>query len=190
MPAVVGQRASWKAIDPESMPSILNLGCGDKRMSGALNVDVNPRVRPEVIHDLNEFPWPLPDSQFETVVMADSIEHLKDVVLTMEELHRVCKDGALVKITTPHLSCSNSFTDPTHIHHLGFFSFHFFTGESGFVSLSEKRFRRRNIQIIFRPNLINRIVWRLANRYPRAYEVRWAWLFPAWFLNVELEVVK
>ena len=33
-------------------------------------------------------------------------------------------------------------------------------------------------------------VWRLANRFPAAYERRGAWIFPAWFLYVELEVVK
>jgi hypothetical protein len=33
-------------------------------------------------------------------------------------------------------------------------------------------------------------VWRLANRYPAAYERRWAWIFPAWYLYFELEVDK
>jgi len=171
--------------------SVLNLGCGEKLMSGAVNVDVNPRVKPDIVHDLNVLPWPLPDSQFETVLMMDSIEHLKDVVATMEELHRVCKHGARVKIVTPHYSCVNSFTDPTHLHHLGYFSFHFFTEQRGcFVSLSEKRFRHRDIRIVFHPTLSSKVVRRLANRFPEAYERRWAWLFPAWFLSFELEVVK
>ena len=38
--------------------------------------------------------------------------------------------------------------------------------------------------------LVNKLVWRLANRYPEAYERRWAWVFPAFFLSFELEVVK
>jgi SAM-dependent methyltransferase len=159
-------------------------------MAGALNVDISPLVKPDIVHDLNVLPWPFPDSQFETAVMEDSIEHLKDVVSTMEELHRVCKNGALVRITTPHFSCANTFTDPTHLHHLGYFSFHYFTGEDNFASLSQRRFRHRSIRLIFAPSLLNKIVWRLANRFPRAYERRWAWLFPAWFLSFELEVVK
>jgi len=37
---------------------------------------------------------------------------------------------------------------------------------------------------------VNRLVFRLANRFPERYERRWAWMFPAWFLYYELEVVK
>jgi len=37
---------------------------------------------------------------------------------------------------------------------------------------------------------VNKLVRRLANRYPAAYERRWTWIFPAWFLYFELEVVK
>jgi hypothetical protein len=44
--------------------------------------------------------------------------------------------------------------------------------------------------IIFASTLLNRLVWRIANRWPAGYERRWAWMFPAWFLYFELEVVK
>jgi hypothetical protein len=44
--------------------------------------------------------------------------------------------------------------------------------------------------IIFAPTFLNKLVRRLANRWPARYERRWAWLFPAWFIYVELEIVK
>lgn len=172
--------------------TVLNLGCGSKHLPDALNVDLRNSAHPDIAHDLNSIPWPLPDNHFETVLLADSLEHLRDIVATMEEIHRVCRDGAVVKITTPHFSAANSFTDPTHLHHLSYFSFEYFTGEveHGFELYTEKQFRRRHAQIVFYPTLINKLIWRLANRYPQAYERRWAWLFPAWFLSFELEVVK
>jgi hypothetical protein len=43
---------------------------------------------------------------------------------------------------------------------------------------------------MFSSSLINKLVWRLANRYPGTYERRWAWIFPAWYLYFELEVQK
>jgi hypothetical protein len=52
------------------------------------------------------------------------------------------------------------------------------------------RFRRRATRIIFAPTLPNRLIHRIANRYPEAYERRWAWVFPAWFSYVELDVLK
>jgi 2-polyprenyl-3-methyl-5-hydroxy-6-metoxy-1,4-benzoquinol methylase len=77
------------------MDVMLNLGCGNSPMQGAVNLDR----------------------------MADVIEHLPDTVATMEEISRVCAPGALVHITTPHFSCANAFTDPTHLHQLGYLSF-------------------------------------------------------------------
>ena len=38
--------------------------------------------------------------------------------------------------------------------------------------------------------IVNRVIFRLANRWPQEYERRWAWMFPAWFLYVELEALK
>ncbi len=34
------------------------------------------------------------------------------------------------------------------------------------------------------------IVSRLANRFPKFYEERFAWMAPAWFLSFELEAIK
>jgi hypothetical protein len=171
-------------------PKFLNLGSGLKRVPNAVNVDLRASTNPDIVHDLDSIPWPLPDNHFEGVLLSDSLEHLKDIVATMEEIHRVCQNHAVVWITTPHFSSSNSFVDPTHLHHFSHFSFDYFTGEHGFDLYSEKRFRHRQAQIIFHPTLVNKLIWRIANRYPQAYERRWAWLFPAWFLSFELEVVK
>src|SRR5262252_496917 len=98
---------------------VLNLGCGRQPDPRAVNLDITPATNPDVVHDLNARPWPFPDDQFSEVLMFDVIEHLDDLLGVMEELHRVCRDGAVVKITTPHFSSANSFTDPTHRHHLG-----------------------------------------------------------------------
>lgn len=168
----------------------LNLGSGRKKVSGAVNLDITDRTDPDVVHDLNRRPWPFAEGQFLEVLAHDVIEHLDDVVATMEEIHRVCADGAVVRITLPHFSSANAFTDPTHRHYFGWYSFDYFTGEHQFSFYTDRRFRRRESRIVFAPTLVNKLVWRLANRWPSAYEGRWAWMFPAWFLYFELEVVK
>jgi predicted SAM-dependent methyltransferase len=168
----------------------LNLGCGHKRIQDAVNADVAISVGPDVVCDLNKRPWPFGDDQFLEVFAYDVIEHCDDVVLTMEEIHRVCGDGAVLRITVPHFSCANAFTDPTHRHQFGWSSFHYFTREHKLSFYSSATFRRRISQIIFHPTFVNKVVRRLANGHPEAYERRWAWLFPAWFLYFELEVIK
>ena len=168
----------------------LNLGCGRKRIDGAINVDRVADVNPDMIHDLDILPWPFPENRFNKVHAYDVIEHCSDLVATMNEIHRICANGASVHITTPHFSCANSFVDPTHLHHLSYFSFDYWTGTAEFDFYTDNRFQKRTSQIVFYPTLVNKLVWRLANRYPEAYERRWTWMFPAWFLSVELEVVK
>jgi SAM-dependent methyltransferase len=169
---------------------ILNIGSGNRRRFGAVNLDINADTHPDLVHDLNRRPWPFRDGTFSEVHAYDVIEHLDDVMGVMEEIHRVCRPGALVSLTTPHFSSPNAYTDITHRHHFGFFSFHYFTGEHEFSYYTRVRFRRRRTELVFHPTLLNKLVWRLANRYPEAYERRWAWMFPAWFLSIELEVVK
>jgi hypothetical protein len=169
---------------------VLNLGCGRKHVSGALNLDLSPDTNPDCVYDLNVLPWPFPDDHFNEVLAYDLIEHLGDTIRTLEEIHRICRNGAVVRITLPHFSCANAYTDPTHRHYFGRFSFDYFTGENELPFYTRARFRRRWSQIIFYPTLVNKIVRRFAGRYPAAYERRWAWMFPAWFLYFELEVLK
>ena len=171
-------------------PSILNLGCGHKRTTGAVNLDITPDTNPDIVHDLNVKPWPFPDNQFREVVAYDVIEHLDDVIQTMEEIHRICCNGATVKITLPHFSCANAYTDPTHRHYFGRFSFDYVSGENALNFYTKAIFKRRASQIIFYPSVANKLIRRIANRYAAPYEKRWAWMFPAWFLYFELEVVK
>jgi SAM-dependent methyltransferase len=169
---------------------VLNLGCGRKHLPEAVNLDVTDTTTPDIVHDLNVRPWPFPDNHFREVHAFDVIEHLEDIVGTMEELHRICRAGAIVRITVPHFSCCNSFTDPTHRHLFSSGSFNYFSHDSELNFYTAVRFRVLSNHIFFYPGLLNKIVWRLANRYSQAYERRWAWIFPAWFLQFHLEVIK
>ena len=172
------------------MSGILNLGCGPKRIEGAVNVDISADVGADLVHDLRRTPWPLPSDAFDEVHAYDVIEHLADAIAAMEEIHRVCKPGARVHITVPHFSSANAFTDLTHQHQFSRFSFDYFRSEHTLAFYSRARFEPRRAQIVFYPTLMNKVVHRLANRYSAAYERRWAWIFPAWFLSFELEAVK
>ncbi len=169
-------------------PRLINLGAGQKHLAGYINVDILADTRPDVVVDLNRFPYPFGEGEFDQIACYDVLEHLDDLVRVMEEIHRIAKPGAFVTITVPHYSCSNSYTDPTHRHHLGYRSFDFFTGEGGFAQYTKVRFAYRSRKIIFYPTRKNTLVRRLANRWPDVYERHLAWILPAWFLAIELRV--
>ena len=97
----------------------LNLGCGVNHLQGYVNVDVHPAAKPNVVHDLEQFPWPFEDSSVDEVVLNHVLEHLgadpKVFVGIFRELYRVCRPGALVKIVVPHPRHDHFLGDPTHV---------------------------------------------------------------------------
>jgi SAM-dependent methyltransferase len=169
---------------------VLNLGCGRRKIDGAVNVDISTRVGADLVHDLSVLPWPLPSNAFREVHAQDVIEHIDDTLGVMQEIHRVCSGGARVHIVVPHFSSANAFTDPTHRRHFSAFSFDYFDPSHALGFYSQAHFKRVRRQIVFYPTLTNKLVHRFANRRPQSYERRWAWMFPAWFLSIELEAVK
>lgn len=175
---------------PIDTRTILHLGSGNKYDPRAVNVDLTSRTKPDVVHNLDERPWPFPDNRFDEVLAYDVVEHLQDVLASMEEIHRVCRPGAIVRITVPHFSCANAFTDITHKHFFTQASFDPLLVDHPLAFYTERRFRKQAADIIFAPTWMNKIIWRLARRNPGEYERRWAWMFPAWFLSFELIVDK
>ena len=93
---------------------VLDIGCGRDKLPGATGIDANPRSYADIIHNLDQRPWPIPDSSFEYVRAQDILEHVEDFFGVMEEIHRVCRDGATVDVRMPFMSSLNFATDPTH----------------------------------------------------------------------------
>jgi len=172
------------------IPRRLNLGCGVDKRADCLNVDANPAVAPDLLWDLDQRPFPLPRDHFEIIHANDVVEHLDDLVGFMTEVHALLAPDGRVIITTPHFSCANSFTDPTHRRHLSWFSFDYFTDDSPWSFYSKVRFDVAKRLLAFHTGRIDGLVARWANRHPALYERRFAWLFPAWFLLFELVARK
>ena len=174
----------------KNLPKHLNLGCGRKKLPDHLNVDQVASVEPDLVHDLDVFPYPLPDNQFESICAYEEVEHIADIPRFMGEVWRVAAPGAKVIITTPHFSCYNSYTDPTHRRHLGYYSFDYFTSGHQWNFYGSDGFEGRTRILVFTPSLTNKLVSRMANRWPNRYEERWAWIFPAWYTYYEMKVNK
>src|ERR1700677_2089475 len=81
----------------------LNLGSGRRPIEGWVNVDKYPPA--DVLHDLEELPWPWADNAAEDVLLCHVLEHLGQTpnlfLKIMQELYRVCANGALVTIMVP-----------------------------------------------------------------------------------------
>lgn len=82
----------------------LNMGCGAAKKKGYINLDFRGQVEPDVVHDLNVFPYPFEDHSFDMIEAFHVIEHLDRAFVVMKELHRILKPEGLLHIKVPHFS--------------------------------------------------------------------------------------
>ena len=108
----------------------LDVGCGINKYPGAVGIDRIAGTAADLLCDLDRVPWPLRDASFDHVRAVHVIEHVADVIRTMEEFHRLLRPGGLLYIATPHYTDFSSFCDPTHRWHLNSFSLRYFGADN------------------------------------------------------------
>ena len=93
----------------------INIGCGDRKRDGYLNVDVCGT--PDKVVDLSVFPWPFEDNSVDEVLSEHFLEHCVDFEKTMIEINRILKPGGINHFRVPHFR--GSFT-AWHLHRYQF----------------------------------------------------------------------
>ena len=168
----------------------LDLGAGTVvRVENVVRADLASATRPDVIVDASK-PLPFRTDSFENIYCFDLIEHIDDLTAFMSEIHRMLMPNGSLFVTTPHFSSANSYTDPTHKHHLGWRSFDYFSDDHELSYYSGARFQITKRVLRFHGGLVNAVARRFAARWPDLYERRFAWIVPAWYMEVELAAVK
>jgi len=96
-----------------------DLGCGYKAQDGFVRVDHDARTVPDICHNLEVFPWPIPDESAEEIRMIHVLEHLcplpEDYKRLWQEMYRICVPAAKIHIEVPHWRHNNFHHDPTHV---------------------------------------------------------------------------
>ena len=134
---------------PDSKPPrILDVGCGRNKRPGAIGVDRNRDTVADVICDIDCGRLPFRDDVFDEVSLIHVIEHVANVIQTVEEVHRVSRSGARLVIETPHFTDHSSFCDPTHRWHLTTYSFTYFTEQREYSYYSRCRLRERRVNVL------------------------------------------
>lgn len=172
---------------------VLDIGCGKKKQeAGAVGLDRQPGSAADILCDLARFPWPLRDNCAELIFLSHFLEHQPDILRVMAEVHRIAKPGAEVVVVTPHYSSPDSYSDPTHLHHLGFHSFDYFAQDSfENFTYGSAGFRIVNRRLTFGGNLLLDNLGRVfAAVSVDFYEKHLAWIFPARNIVCMLSVVK
>jgi ubiquinone/menaquinone biosynthesis C-methylase UbiE len=167
----------------------LNLGCGGKRLEGFVGVDRYPTPAVDVLADLGGR-LPFASDTVDEILLDNVIEHMPDIPALMREMHRVCRDGATITVLTPHFTSLSSWRDPTHLHHLSYFSLDHFTREQvAHYTSAGHRFEIVSRKLSFGGLMgnIGRLIFSIS---PQAYEKTWCFVFRASTLTFRLRVIK
>ena len=97
----------------------LNLGCGNNKLDGFVNVDNQAVCSPDMLIDLEVFPWPFENSSIDEIILSHVLEHLgqtNEIYLKIiKEIYRVSKHQASIFISVPHPRHDDYIIDPTHV---------------------------------------------------------------------------
>lgn len=201
----------WVDRPLPSHTAVLDVGAGGhRRAPHVTTMDVRRMPETDVVHDANALPWPFEDNQFDYIILSNVLEHLDDIGGVLDEVRRVGKPGALVRILCPHFTSPCSYVDVTHRHALSVFSLDIFcvapkrhrTPVAVFIKkvlgcdmqvadvFRENEFILKRRSIFFREILWLTLLPIWGNIGQEFYEVYVSRLFPAWAVYWELEVVK
>jgi hypothetical protein len=91
----------------------LDLGCGRAKSPGFLGADRFPLPDVDIVLDMNK-PFPLADNSVDLLLASHSLEHVDDLIFTMQEVFRICKDRAQVCILAPYYAQGLNLANPYH----------------------------------------------------------------------------
>lgn len=173
--------------------SILDVGCGQNKTQGAVGIDrrvvqeASLSKQCDIQHNLTEFPWPIPDASYDLIICQHVIEHLPDTVKTLEEFYRIAKPGGKIFVETPHYTWVEAYRHYEHCHWFSFQSFDYFLKGNRHYKTA---YQYADKTIFFDDFTYFIGIGFLANWFPRFYEKRLAYLFPATSFQVTLSVDK
>jgi len=97
----------------------LNLGSGPYVKKGFDNQDYKKFPGVNLVFDLEKAHYPIKTNTYDYISCDHVVEHIGNIFGFFNEIHRIAKPGAIVKIECPHWSTNFAFTQIDHKHYFG-----------------------------------------------------------------------
>jgi SAM-dependent methyltransferase len=173
---------------PSGPGEVLDVGCGSAKTAGAIGLDISPETGADIVHDLDEFPYPIEDARFDQILMQDVIEHVREPIKVFDEMHRISKPGGRLQLRTPHFSSALAYGDPTHRHYFSTIAIRSLA-EPRFAHYTDARWRVLDVSLdMWLPYRVTGLS-ALCNRFQEGYEKYCAFLLPTMNIRAEFEAV-
>lgn len=174
----------------------LHIGCWQDPKPGYLNTDSLQLPWVDKILDLDSYPYPFADNTFSEVFSAHVLEHVGDLGKVMQELTRICKKWAEIKVIVPYFSNPGTWADYTHKRWFTTATFQYFHPDwfyNHWAKITIKKYRIHffwNRKVFLKSHPINRVPDFFINLAPKIYERFFAYIFPSAEIHYLLEVSK
>ena len=124
----MGSKPNYRSLLKDKAGIRLDLGCGADKQPGFVGIDRQPLPGVDIIHDLEVFPYPLPDECCLTIVGSHIVEHIKPWLMIdfMNELWRLMKPGGQLAFVHPYGVNDLYVQDPTHCNPCNAVTWHYF----------------------------------------------------------------
>lgn len=97
----------------------LDVGCGHRKQAGFVGLDIRELPTVDIIWDMEQTPYPLPDGCCLSIVASHVVEHINPArfgfVNVMNEWWRIMKLGGRLMVVTPYAGSFGYYQDPTHV---------------------------------------------------------------------------
>jgi SAM-dependent methyltransferase len=96
----------------------LNVGCGRNIIPGWINLDAAALAGVDIVADLEscrDRPLPIESDSVDEFLLSHVLEHIRDSLALMQDLHRVAKAGAMAVVRLPYGSSDDAWEDQTHV---------------------------------------------------------------------------
>jgi SAM-dependent methyltransferase len=165
-----------KRLDPDLLKGrrVLDIGCGQNKLPGAVGLDRSPLPGVDVVADLNGG-LPFQAQSFDAVSANQVLEHVRELVGLVHEVHRVLRPGGLLVVHVPYFRSAWAHIDPTHVRSFTINSMDYFVGGTHcheHYRFGDPAFRRIEVMLDndFRPRMVRALFAALALRFPMRFE--------------------
>jgi predicted SAM-dependent methyltransferase len=177
------------------MKKILNLGCGNSKKKmpfygKIIGLDLVDLPEVDIVHDLNKYPWPVKDSEFEAIYADNVLEHLDSIICPLEEIWRISKDKGKIKIIVPLFPGVWTYADPTHKQVFTYMSFNYFLENHGLNYYSKVRFKIIKRKIKFHKILKFMEFVNCCEFFKKIYYIFFSQIIPPKYLEIDLIALK
>lgn len=113
---------------------ILDIGCGRKKIAGAIGVDFSSMSDADIVIDLNHERLPFDDSSVDFIYSSHALEHLSldGFFHVMNEAYRVLRPEGQFKVVVPYFTTTLNLANPFHNNNICFneHTFRFFSSDA------------------------------------------------------------